>query len=78
MYLRVVKSQTHNDFVAENNLHSFYVSAKTGDSIHSMFLEIAAELYDMKLDKADLENAKVKAAEEMSTCLLTTCLCRIL
>nr|CCA17515.1 ras family GTPase putative [Albugo laibachii Nc14] len=55
-HIRAVEDEKHKQFVAESHLHSFQVSAKTGDRVDSMFRQIAADLAGIKLSKAELED----------------------
>lgn len=43
-HMQAVKNEQHDRFAEENNLYSFYVSAKTGDQINSCFYKIACDL----------------------------------
>lgn len=53
--MRAVSEEKHKQFVLESHLHSFQVSAKTGDHVDSMFCQIAADLAGIKLSKNELE-----------------------
>lgn len=61
-YLSAVRIEKHRQFAADNNLESFFVSAKTGDSVQAMFTRIAADLSHVKLTKSELEGATVRSA----------------
>lgn len=58
-YMRAVKSDKHNQFAKDENLHSFMVSAKSADGIKTTFHRIAAGLAKVQLTKAELESASV-------------------
>jgi Ras-related protein Rab-28 len=57
--LRAVKIEKHSSFQEANRAHSYFVSAKTGDSIQTCFHRIAAELANVPLTKAELEATTV-------------------
>mmetsp|Transcript_21431 Transcript_21431/g.64155 ORF Transcript_21431/g.64155 Transcript_21431/m.64155 type:complete len:210 (+) Transcript_21431:198-827(+) len=59
-HMRAVKSEAHQRFAEENVLHSFMMSAKSGDQVHSCFLHVA-EL----LSKAEFPASKNEAKAEM-------------
>ena len=54
-HMQAVKSEEHEHFVEENNLYSFYVSAKTGDQVNAWFYKIAADLSGVKISKNVIE-----------------------
>uniref|UniRef100_A0A670JK60 RAB28, member RAS onco family n=1 Tax=Podarcis muralis TaxID=64176 RepID=A0A670JK60_PODMU len=54
-HLRTVKVDKHLRFCQENHSSSHFVSAKTGDSVFLCFQKIAADLLDVKLNKAEIE-----------------------
>jgi len=54
-HLRAVSPDKHNKFAAENDMFSYFVSAKTGDSINSSFFRIAADLSGVALTKPEIE-----------------------
>eukprot|EP00743_Colponemidia_sp_Colp-15_P001948 GILK01002120.1.p1 GENE.GILK01002120.1~~GILK01002120.1.p1 ORF type:complete len:245 (+),score=40.48 GILK01002120.1:36-737(+) len=63
-HVRTVKGEKHAQFADENELNSFFVSAKTGDQVNSTFYRVAADLAGVSLSKPDLEVAqKVVKAE---------------
>ena len=41
--MRAVKLDKHNGFADENDMYSYFVSAKTGDNVNSTFHRIAAD-----------------------------------
>ncbi|CAJ0930778.1 unnamed protein product, partial [Mesorhabditis belari] len=53
---RVIRIDKHNKFADEHGMTSFYVSAKTGDSVTLMFRQIAADLVGVALSKTDVES----------------------
>jgi Ras-related protein Rab-28 len=54
----------HTKFATENDMSSFYVSAKTGDQVSSCFYHIAADLAGVALSRPEIEVAtKVVTAE---------------
>lgn len=54
-HLRAVKAAKHKQFAEENDLKSFFVSAKTGDQVNATFRQVAADLAGIVLSKTDLE-----------------------
>uniref|UniRef100_A0A8C5LRZ1 RAB28, member RAS onco family n=1 Tax=Leptobrachium leishanense TaxID=445787 RepID=A0A8C5LRZ1_9ANUR len=70
-HMRTVKADKHQRFCQENGLGSYFVSAKTGDSVFLCFQRAAAEILGIKLNKAEIEQSQriikaeiVKYAEE--------------
>eukprot|EP00483_Globobulimina_turgida_P001201 UN01203 len=55
-HLRTVKVKRHKDMCNKEKLESCYVSAKTGDGLHTMFYHITAEIAGIKLTKNELES----------------------
>ncbi|KAJ4459872.1 putative Ras-related protein Rab-28 [Paratrimastix pyriformis] len=56
-HLRTVKLDKHNKFAADNGIHPFFMSAKTGDNVHATMFRIAAHLSGVTLSKPELEMA---------------------
>jgi Ras-related protein Rab-28 len=54
-HLRAVKLDKHTAFSDANKMHSYFVSAKSGDAVNTCFTRLAAELANVPLSKADLE-----------------------
>jgi Ras-related protein Rab-28 len=54
-HLRTVKPQRHKDFADASGMHSFFVSAKSGDNVAAMFYRIAADLAGVTLTKPELQ-----------------------
>ncbi|TMW60272.1 hypothetical protein Poli38472_000314 [Pythium oligandrum] len=54
-HIRAVKAAKHKQFSEENDLKSFFVSAKTGDQVNATFRQIASELAGIVVSKAELE-----------------------
>lgn len=54
-HLRAVKAAKHKQFVEENDLKSFFVSAKTDDQVNASFRQIAADLAGIALTRTDLD-----------------------
>eukprot|EP00128_Syssomonas_multiformis_P007001 Colp12_sorted_trinity150504_noHs@25074 len=66
-HMRTVKLDKHAQFAAEHGMHSFQVSAKTGDDVQLCFHKIAADLAGVTLSKPDFEVAtKVIKAEVLA------------
>ncbi|XP_053560111.1 ras-related protein Rab-28 isoform X2 [Bombina bombina] len=57
-HMRTVKADKHQRFCHENGLGSYYVSAKTGDSVFLCFQRVAAEILGIKLNKAEVEQSQ--------------------
>eukprot|EP00002_Diphylleia_rotans_P004340 TRINITY_DN1316_c0_g1_i1.p1 TRINITY_DN1316_c0_g1~~TRINITY_DN1316_c0_g1_i1.p1 ORF type:complete len:230 (+),score=59.89 TRINITY_DN1316_c0_g1_i1:57-746(+) len=63
-HMRTVKPEKHTQFAADFDMHSFSMSAKTGDNVNSTFFRIAADLAGVILTKPEVEvAAKVVQAE---------------
>jgi len=56
-HLRTVKLDKHNKFAAENSMHPFFMSAKTGDNVNATMFRVAAHLSGVTLTKPELEMA---------------------
>ncbi|XP_038601749.1 ras-related protein Rab-28 isoform X2 [Tachyglossus aculeatus] len=69
-HLRTVKADKHLRFCQENGLSSYFVSAKTGDSVFLCFQRVAAEILGIKLNKADMEQSQAHISTWMSSCHL--------
>ena len=54
-HMQAVKPDQHEKFTEENNLYSFYVSAKTGDQINTCFYKVACDLAGIQLTKPLIE-----------------------
>ena len=55
--MRAVKLDKHNGFADENDMYSYFVSAKTGDNVNSAFHRIAADWAGVVLTKPEMEIA---------------------
>ncbi len=55
-HLRAVKQDKHNRMVNEKKLHSFNVSAKTGESVNLMFQQVAAQILGITLSRIQMED----------------------
>ena len=63
-HMRGVKLEKHTQFADENDMASFFMSAKTGDSVAQCFYRVASELSGVVLTKPELEVAsKVVTAQ---------------
>lgn len=56
-HMRAVKLDKHNMFAEENEMYSYFMSAKTGDSVNSSLYRIAADLAGVVLTKPEIEVA---------------------
>jgi len=54
-HLRTVKIERHEQFADEHRAASFFVSAKTGDSVSTAFTKIAADLAEVPLTRGQLD-----------------------
>ena len=57
IHLRQIKVDKHNACAQEKGLKPFFVSAKSGEKVNSMFMQIAAELAGVKLSSAEIAGA---------------------
>mmetsp|Transcript_110089 Transcript_110089/g.311535 ORF Transcript_110089/g.311535 Transcript_110089/m.311535 type:complete len:234 (-) Transcript_110089:139-840(-) len=57
-HIRSVKVEKHNQFADENDLYTYFVSAKTGDQVHPSFYRIAADLAGVTLTRPEMEVAQ--------------------
>lgn len=64
-HIRAVKQEKHTAFADENDLYSYFVSARTGDQVHPTFFRIAADLAGVTLTKPELEVAQKPAKAEV-------------
>jgi Ras-related protein Rab-28 len=55
--MRAVKLEKHNAFADENDMYSYFVSAKTGDNVNAAFHRIAADWAGVVLTKPEMEVA---------------------
>lgn len=65
VHIRAVKVEKHNQFADENDLYSYFVSAKTGDQVQPSFYRIAADLAGVTLTKPELEVAQKAVKAEL-------------
>lgn len=56
-HMRAVKLDKHNAFADENDMYSYFVSAKTGDNVNAAFHRIAADWAGVVLTKPEMEVA---------------------
>lgn len=54
-HMRAVKVEKHNQFAEENDVYSYYVSARTGLQVYASFFRIAADLAGVTLLKPEME-----------------------
>jgi GTPase SAR1 family protein len=59
-HMRAVKLDKHNGFADENDMYSYFVSAKSGDNINSTFHRIAADWAGVVLTKPEVEITAVR------------------
>eukprot|EP01047_Picozoa_sp_COSAG01_P098220 COSAG01_NODE_28439_length_661_cov_0.850534_1_plen_123_part_00 len=59
-HMRAVKLDKHNGFADENDMYSYFVSAKSGDNINSTFHRIAADWAGVVPTKPEVEITAVR------------------
>ena len=59
--MRAVKLDKHTGFADENDMYSYFVSAKSGDNVASAFHRIAADWAGVVLTKPEMEIAAVRS-----------------
>merc|ERR1712060_525474 len=64
-HLRTVKIEKHNQFADENDLYSYFVSARTGDQVQPSFFRIVADLAGVTLTKPEMEVAQKPTKAEI-------------
>eukprot|EP00943_MAST-04B_sp_MAST-4B-sp1_P008614 g8614.t1 len=52
---RAVSRDKHNGFVEENDMYSYFMSAKSGDMVSSSLFRIAADLAGIVLAKGEVD-----------------------
>lgn len=58
--MRTVRKELHERWAQDNNFKSFFVSAKTGDKVQTMFVKFASYLAQVSLSKDDIEASGVR------------------
>ena len=53
--MQAVKQDLHTKFAAKYKMASYYVSAKTGDQVSSVFYQTAADLAGVTIPKNKIE-----------------------
>jgi len=53
--MQAVKQDLHQKFTTDNSMNQYYVSAKTGDQVNTVFMQTAASLAGVQLSKPNLE-----------------------
>lgn len=64
-HIRAVKADKHNQFAEENDVYSYFVSARSGDQVHPSFYRIAADLAGVTLSKPEMEVAQKPMRAEL-------------
>jgi len=64
-HMRAVKIEKHNQFADENDLYTYFVSARTGDQVQPSFYRIAADLAGVTLTKPEMEVAQAPTKAEL-------------
>ena len=61
-HLRAVKAEKHQRFAKERDMRSYFVSAKTGESVENLFRQVTAHFMNVVLPKNDQDSTRVIAA----------------
>ncbi|CAF1331063.1 unnamed protein product [Adineta ricciae] len=61
-HLRTVKAERHQRFAKEHDMLSYFVSAKTGESVENLFRQVTAHLMHIVLPKNDYDATRVITA----------------
>jgi Ras-related protein Rab-28 len=64
-HMQAVKQDVHTKFAEKNNMNAYYVSAKSGDQVSTVFYQLAADLAGITLTKPSLEIATKKVKAEI-------------
>eukprot|EP00747_Dinoflagellata_sp_TGD_P163384 gnl/TRDRNA2_/TRDRNA2_182011_c0_seq1.p2 gnl/TRDRNA2_/TRDRNA2_182011_c0~~gnl/TRDRNA2_/TRDRNA2_182011_c0_seq1.p2 ORF type:complete len:234 (+),score=68.99 gnl/TRDRNA2_/TRDRNA2_182011_c0_seq1:135-836(+) len=64
-HIRAVKMEKHTQFAEENDLSSYFVSARSGDQVQPSFFRIAADLAGVAISKPELEVAQKPTKAEL-------------
>jgi len=64
-HMQAVKQDLHTQFSTSNKMSAFYVSAKTGDQVNSVFYQLSADLAGVELSKPALEIAQKTVKAEI-------------
>ena len=54
-HMQAVKQDAHAKFAQDNSMKQYYVSAKTGDQVNTVFLQTAANLAGVTLTRPNLD-----------------------
>ena len=58
-HLRAVKSEKHQQFAKDRDMLSYFVSAKTGESVENLFRQVTAHLMHIVLPKNDYDATRI-------------------
>lgn len=61
-HLRAVKADKHHEFAKDRDMLAFFVSAKTGECIETLFRQAAAHLMHIVLPKTDTDSTPIITA----------------
>ncbi|VDM12643.1 unnamed protein product [Wuchereria bancrofti] len=64
---RVIRIERHTKFALQYGMSSYYVSAKTGDSVTLMFRKTAAEILGIPLEQSDTEGDIIVVKASVTT-----------
>ena len=54
-HMQAVKQDLHTKFSTDNSMNQYYISAKTGDQVNTVFMQTAANLAGIKLTRPNLD-----------------------
>lgn len=61
-HLRAVKAEKHHRFAKDRDMLSYFVSAKTGESVENLFRQVTAHLMHIVLPKNDYDATRIITA----------------
>ncbi len=61
-HLRAVKAERHQRFAKDRDMLSYFVSAKTGESVENLFRQVTAHLMHIVLPKNDYDATRIITA----------------
>jgi len=64
-HMQAVKQDVHTKFAEKNNMNAYYVSAKSGDQVSTVFYQLAADLAGITLTKPTLDIASKSVKAEI-------------
>jgi len=61
-HMQTVSKEMHENFISTNNLNGFFVSAKTGENINNMFLQITSNLLGISYYRKQYDSKNISKA----------------